>query len=83
VTQFGGLAPSTEIHQYVHGWAADSRNARLRLKGKIARANRKTTLLREEMRIKDARMKHLSPHQRPHYRPVERMSIFEMKASTL
>jgi transcriptional regulator with XRE-family HTH domain len=66
---------------YVHGWAADSRNARIGLKAKLDRANREIALLREEMRIKDARMKHLSPHERPHYPPVERMSILELKAA--
>jgi hypothetical protein len=40
-------------------WAADSRNARIGLKAKLDRANQENALLREEMRIKDARMKHV------------------------
>jgi hypothetical protein len=63
------------------GCAADSRNARIGLKAKLDRANQEIALLREEMRIKDARMKHLPPHERPHYPPVERMSILELKAA--
>ena len=47
------------------GWAADSWNARVGLKARLDRANQEIALLREEMRIKDARMKHLPPHQRP------------------
>jgi transposase InsO family protein len=66
---------------YVHGWAADSRNAPIGLKAKLDRANQEIALLREEMRIKDARMKHLPPHERPHYPPVERMSILELKSA--
>jgi Integrase core domain/Helix-turn-helix domain len=37
--------------------------------------------LREELRIKDARMAHLPPHRRPHYPPVERMAILELRAA--
>ena len=66
---------------YTRGWAADSRNGRLRLKAKLDRANQEIALLREEMRIKDARMKHLPPQRRPHYPPSERMSILELKAA--
>jgi hypothetical protein len=66
---------------YIHGWAADSRNARIGLKARLDRANQEIALLREEMRIKDARMKHLPPYERPHYPPVERMSILELKAA--
>ena len=61
-------------------WAADSRNARIGLKAKLDRANQEIALLGEEMRIKDARMTHLPPHQRPHYPPIERMAILELKA---
>ena len=64
-----------------HGWAADSANGRVRLKAKFDRASQEIALLREEMRIKDARMKHLPPHQRPHYPPTERMAILELKAA--
>jgi hypothetical protein len=37
-------------------------------------------LLREELRIKDARMGHLAPHRRPHFSPAERMAILELRA---
>ena len=60
---------------YTRGWAADSRNGRLRLKAKLDRANQEIALLWEEMRIKDERMKHLPAKRRPHYPPSERMSI--------
>lgn len=66
---------------HIHGWAGDSPSARLRLKAKLDRDNQEIALLREEMRIKDARMKHLPPDQRPHYPPIERMSVLELKAT--
>jgi len=37
-------------------------------------------LLREELRIKDTRMKHIPPNHRPHYTPTERLAILELKA---
>ena len=63
------------------GWAANSVNPRLRLKAELDRDNQEIALLREEMRIKDARMRHLPPNQRPHYPPTERMAILELKAA--
>ena len=35
----------------------------------------------EELRIKDARMKRLSAQRRPHYPPVERLAILELRAA--
>jgi transposase InsO family protein len=37
-------------------------------------------LLREELRLKDARMAAIRPPRRPHYRPVQRMGILELRA---
>jgi hypothetical protein len=41
---------------YARGWAADSVNIRVRLKAKLEQVNQDNVLLREELRIKDARM---------------------------
>jgi hypothetical protein len=38
-------------------------------------------LLREELRIKDARLERVPPHRRPHYPAVERPSILELRAA--
>ena len=66
---------------HTRSWAADSRNARLRLKAQVDRLEQLTTLGTEEMRIKDERMKRILPHKRPHYSPVERMAILELRAA--
>jgi hypothetical protein len=42
-------------------WAADSWNARVRLKAAYDQLHQEVALLREEMRIKDARMSVLPP----------------------
>jgi transposase InsO family protein len=66
---------------YTRSWAADSTNSRLRLKAELDRANQEIALLREEMRIKDARMARINPHRRPHDPPVERMAILQLRAA--
>ena len=66
---------------YTRGWAADSANARVRLKARAERLEQEVACLREEMRIKDARMASMTPHKRPHYAPTERLAILELRAA--
>ncbi len=66
---------------YTRSWAADSTNQRVRLKAENDRAQQELALLREELRIKDSRMEQINAHRRPHYAPVERMAILELKAA--
>ena len=63
------------------GWAANSINARVRLAAENDRFKQETQLLREELRIKDARMARIDPHRKPYYPPTERMAILELKAA--
>jgi hypothetical protein len=51
------------------GWAANRINARVRLAARNDRLQQETELLREEIRIKDARMAKLNPRRRPYYPP--------------
>jgi hypothetical protein len=37
--------------------------------------------LREELRIKDARMGRIPAHQRPHFEPADRLAILELRAA--
>jgi len=66
---------------YARGWAANSINARVRLKARLRIALEEIVELREEPRIKDARMARIDPQKRPHYPAVERMAILELKAA--
>jgi putative transposase len=66
---------------YARGWAANSINARVRLKAENDRLREEVALLREEMRIKDSRMTLIVPQRRPHYAPTERMAILELRAA--
>ena len=63
---------------YTRGWAANSPNARVRLKAEHDRAQQEVALLNEELRILRARVAQLPPHRRPYYPPtvvVRRVSV--------
>ncbi len=49
------------------------------MRAQIDRRNHEIVLLQEELRIKDARMERVPPHRRPHYVPLERMAILELR----
>jgi len=54
------------------GWAAEQTNTRLRLKAELGRCHEANAQLREELRIKDARMVRVPAHHRPYYSAAER-----------
>lgn len=60
--------------------AANSRSAAARLGARNDQQDQEIALLREELRIKDARMERIPPQKRPHYRQVDRMAILELRA---
>src|SRR6266571_2359390 len=63
------------------GWASESMNPELRQQAEEDRLQQEIQLLREEIRIKDARMEQLEPHRRPHYPPTQRLAILELRAA--
>ncbi len=65
---------------YARARAADSINARVRLAAQNDRLHEECALLREELRIKDARTAQIAPQRRPHYGALERMSILELRS---
>jgi len=66
---------------YARAWAADSIITRVRLAAENDRLHEACALLREEIRIKDARIAQIAPQRRPHYDPRERMAILELRAA--
>ncbi len=66
---------------YSRGWAANSPNARIRLRAQLDRAKQENALLREQLRINHARMASIPPNRRPHYSPPERLAILELKSA--
>ncbi len=73
------LAHVAVVH--ARGLLASSPNARTRRAGDLQGLLDEMSHLEEELRIKDARMAMIDAHRRPHYRPIERMAILELKAA--
>jgi putative transposase len=66
---------------YTRSWAGNSSSGRVRLAAKANQFEQAIALLREEIRIKDARMERIPAGQRPHYQPTERLAILELRAA--
>ena len=66
---------------HVRSWCANSSIARVRLVAECDILRTEVALLREELRIKDARMQRIPPRNRPHYPPHERLAILELQAA--
>ena len=60
---------------------ANSRSRTTRFRAEIDRLEHELALQQEELRIKNARMTRVPPHRRPHYTPLERMAILELRAA--
>ena len=56
-------------------------DARVRAQSEIDRLRHHVSLQEEELRIKDARMERLPAQRRPHYPPIERLAILELRAA--
>jgi hypothetical protein len=54
---------------------------RVRLTGEAQSFKTELGVVKEEMRIKDARMARAAPAHRPHYLPAERLAILTLKAA--
>jgi len=63
------------------GWCADSPLARVRLAARVDQLESEVAMLREELRIKDARMAALAPERRPHYPPADRLAVLALRAA--
>lgn len=63
------------------GGLAESPLAQRRRAAEIDGLRAENALLREELRIKDARTTRVPAHQRPHHVPVERLAILSLRAA--
>jgi putative transposase len=66
---------------YTRSWAANSASLRVRLAAQANQLEQEIALLREEIRIKDARLARITAGRRPHYQPSERLVILELRAA--
>ena len=61
--------------------AEDELSPRRGTQSRIVALRRENEQLREEVRLKDQRMLRVPARRRPHYLPIERMAILELKAA--
>ena len=73
------LAHAAIVH--ARGILVSSPEARTRRLSDLDGLAEEISLLEEELRIKDARLALIDAHRRPHYRPVDRMAILELRAA--
>jgi transposase-like protein len=78
---FHGISLGRLALVHTRSWAVDSPSSRLRLESEVDETRSEIALLREEIRIKDARRTLVRPHRRPRYPPTERLSILELRAT--
>ena len=63
------------------GWASESMNSQLRQRAEEDRLQQENLLLREKIRIKNARLEQIEDHRLPHYPPTDRLAILELRAA--
>jgi transposase InsO family protein len=66
---------------HIRSWCENSSIARVRLAGENERLKSEVAMLREELRIKDARLSRIPPRKRPQYPPEERLAIIALRAA--
>ncbi|MFC1452629.1 transposase [Verrucomicrobiota bacterium] len=66
---------------WTRSWAVNSPMARVRLAGQLDQTKSEISLPKEEIRIKDARMRKIQARHRPFYPATERMAILELRAA--
>ena len=61
-------------------WCVNSRIERVRVIGEKEQLKAEVAMLKEELRIKNARLDRIPAASRPHYPPTERLAILALKA---
>ena len=76
-------AISVAASALAHAWSrtASRRGTPIRRAAESDRLRTELALLTEELALKDERWARSSPHKRPHYAPVQRMRILELRAA--
>ncbi|MBI2373217.1 MAG: DDE-type integrase/transposase/recombinase [Deltaproteobacteria bacterium] len=72
---------ATIILTRTRAYGANSPISRVRLQAALDQTKTEVAMLREELRLKDARLARLDARKRPHYKPAERLAILELRAA--
>ncbi len=76
-----GVLHAISLASVVLSYARGRATRRGRLRAKLEQATTEVALLREELNIKDGRWQRARSRRRPHYIPVQRMRILQLRAA--
>jgi putative transposase len=73
------ISLATTAATIVRSRALDSRRLIVRRSAEVDVLREEVALLRDELALKDSRMDRLAAHRRPHFKPLDRMAILELR----
>ena len=76
-----GVLHAISLASVVLTFAQGRATGRRRLRARLEQAETDIALLREELNIKDGRWERSRSRRRPHYTPVQRMRILQLRAA--
>ncbi len=76
-----GILHTISLASVVLSYARGRATGRRRLQSELEQANAEIALLREELYIKDGRWERSRSRRRPHYTPIQRMRILQLRAA--
>ncbi len=76
-----GILHAISLASVVLSFARGRVTGRRRLQAQLEQANAEIALLREELYIKDSRWERARSKRRPHYTPIQRMRILQLRAA--
>ena len=76
-----GILHAISLASVVLSYARGRASTRHRLRAELDQVNTEIALLREELSIKDGRWQRSRSRRRPHYTPVQRMRILQLRAA--
>lgn len=76
-----GLLQAISLASVTLSYARGRATGRKALRARLDQAESETALLREELDIKDGRWSRSKSRRRPHYTPVQRMRILQLRAA--
>ena len=75
------ISLASAVITYARSRAATSCSRLARIQAELSVAKTEIALLKEEISLKDERFSRVPAHERPFYRPIERMRILNLRAA--
>ncbi len=76
-----GILHAISLASVVLSYARGRATGRRRIQAELEQANTEIALLREELYIKDGRWERSRSRRRPHYTPIQRMRVLQLRAA--